>query len=120
MASQKKNPSNTLFNWLREQLGKGCLAMLVGSDAAALQAAVLIVETWCYSDSSQRPHCLNAFRETVLILQPKCRLFAYHAIAHVHDWSTRATFWHEAGLPPIENLLLCQHEPAARIEQGAE
>lgn len=84
--AKEKSKADTVFPWLRANLGKKSLAPLTGTDARALQAAVQIMEHYAYDNS---PSVLVAFRLVVLRMQPKCYLFAYHAIAHVMDWSDR-------------------------------
>ena len=94
-----KPPCQTLPHWLRENLGKRCLAPLTGTDSKALAAAVQIVELYAYQST---PELLDAFRIVVAQMQRSCWPLAYHAIAHVMDWGDRETVWRGAGLPAIE------------------
>ncbi|SRR6266545_3677340 len=103
-----KPPAVTLYPWLEANLGKYCLAPLTGTDARALLAAVQIVEHYSYD-----PHInvAEAFGAIVQRMQPKCRYFAYHAIAHVMDWHNRPELWERAQLERLTNIPRCKHEP---------
>ena len=103
-----KPPCQTLLPWLRNNLGKKCLAPLTGTDARALAAAVQIIELYSYDRDS---HVLEAFRLVVERMQPKCREFAYHAIAHIMDWSDRGRIWKLAGCPEMTSYHPCEAEP---------
>lgn len=100
-------PAATVLTWLQANLGPRCLAPLTSTDTKALQAAVQLVELYTYDRDDS---ILNAFRWTVLRMQPHCRELAFHAIAHVRDWSDRHLMWSDAGLSPIQNLRRCKHE----------
>lgn len=91
-----KPPCETVYPWLRANLGKNCLAPLTSTDARALSAAVQIVELYAYCHS---PEVARAFGDVVRCMQSSTREFAYHAIAHVMDWSDRSKIWSKAGLP---------------------
>lgn len=104
-----KEPCQTLRQWLKANLGPRCLAPLTSTDAKALSAAVQIVELYAFE---RRPEVLDAFGGVVRCMQEGCRRLAYHAIAHVMDWSDRARVWSEAGLPAIE-AGQCKYERAA-------
>ena len=43
-------------------------------------------------------------------MQPSTQELAYHAIAHVMDWSDRAELWIKAGLPEFATRQ-CSFEP---------
>lgn len=93
--------------WLKENLGPNCLGVLTGTDSRALDAAVHIVELIAFAD---RPAPLmQAFGAVVTAMQPTARHLAFHAIAHVLDWSDRSRIWDSAGLPwfPVTR---CKHE----------
>lgn len=107
---KQKPKAETLFPWLRNNLGKKALAPLTGTDARALQAAVQIIEHYAY-DPCQT--VLDAFRMIVNRMQPKCHIFAYHAIAHCMDWGHRAELWREAELPALDPhyYVRCAYEP---------
>lgn len=105
-----KNPSNTLFPWLKANLGKQCLAPLTGTDARALRAAVLIVELWQQCDAEHEAECFTAFAAVVTQMQHKCWELAYHSIAHVAEWSTRLEFWMQAGLELPPTIRRCAFE----------
>ncbi len=105
--SKPAKPCTTIAKWLRENLGPRCLAPLTGTDSRALDAAVQIIELWAYD----RDHHLEvAFGLVVARMQPKCRELAYHAIAHVVEWSDRARIWDAAGLEPFVPAV-CAYEP---------
>jgi len=98
----------TVWPWLRENLGKGCTAALTGTDAKALSAAVQIVELYAYDSE---PSIGLAFGRVVSRMQPSTRELAYHAIAHVMDWSDRERLWNLAGLPGLLKVRRCTWEP---------
>ena len=97
----------SVFPWLKANLGNESLAVLTGTDRRALMAAVQIVELNAY-DSCQSN--IDAFGDIVRRMQPSARELAYHAIAHVSDWSDRNRIWESAGLDPIANPRVCQFE----------
>lgn len=84
--------------WLVANLGKGVLAALTGTDAKALAAAVHIVELYSYSPS---PRIAHAFGIVVSEMQDSTQYLAFHAIAKVMEWDTRAELWSLANLPPL-------------------
>lgn len=104
--------SKTIFPWLRANLGKNCLAPLTGTDARALRAAVEIIDLY---STDHDPIVLKAFGIVVRRMQLHCQHFAFHAIAHVMDWSDRHHVWSTAGMAG-ENFdqfpkSRCEHEP---------
>lgn len=107
----KQPVCKTLFPWLRENLGKRCLGGLSGQDGKALCAAVQIVELWAYTSDPRT--AAQAFGLCVRSMQESQRHLAFHAIAHVCEWSSRAQLWAEAGLSPIR-YPLCDWEPGGR------
>jgi hypothetical protein len=96
-----------IFEWLRGNLGPSTLVPLTGTDSRALVAATEIIEVYSYAPSQD---ILNAFATIVRTMQPKCREFAYHAIAHVMNWEDRPRLWAAAGLDPIEKPWRCKFE----------
>jgi hypothetical protein len=98
----------TLRPWLRANLGKTCMSGLTGTDWRALAAAVHVVELYSYATSD---HAARAFGDCVRQMQRSQRRLAYHAIAHVMDWSDRETLWMRAGLEPIPEAGRCEWEP---------
>jgi hypothetical protein len=104
MATKTTTPAQTIGSWLRVNL-KGThgvtLGALTGQDWAALKAAVEIINCFNHSDSENEAHCLTAFRAMVLTMQPQCREFAYHAIAHIGDWNMRGVIWARAACPSL-------------------
>lgn len=103
-------PCKTVLPWLKANLGKRCLAPLTGTDARALSAAVQIAELWTVAD--MRVVVAQSFGLVVRSsMQESTRYLAYHAIAHVGDWSFRAELWQMAGLEPIERLPVCAFGP---------
>jgi len=107
--SAVKPVSATVGKWLREN--GWSLGGLTGQDWPALKAAAHIVELWCAADSSGRKYAAIAFRHVVESMQPTMRHLAYHAIAHVSDWSFRDQLWYQADLERLENPGLCAYEP---------
>jgi hypothetical protein len=105
MATKTTTPAATIRAWLTANL-KGTdgvtLGALTGQDWTALKAAVEVMNCYNYSDSEAEPHLLSAFRGLVCCMQPHCREFAYHAIAHVGDWGMRQVIWERANCPPLD------------------
>lgn len=91
-----KPKCSTLLPWLKANLGKHCLGPLTGTDAKALAAAVQTIELYAYHSE---PEILGAFARIVRCMQPSTWELAYHAIAHVMDWTDRSRIWIAAGLP---------------------
>ncbi len=102
----------TLPAWLKANLGKPALAPLTGTDARCLAAAVMIVEAYAYDPC---PELARAYGLCVQRMQRSTRDLAFHAIAHVHDWSDRARVWKAAGLEPIA-VGKCAYEPGGGLE----
>jgi hypothetical protein len=100
-------PCKSVRPWLEANLGKGCLAPFTGTDAKALAAAVHIIELYAYHPALS---LIDAFGKVVRCMQPHCQEMAYHAIAHVMDWSNRSEIWVKAGLPEFSPRK-CVHEP---------
>ena len=101
----RKPPAATIFTWLKNNDIR--LGGLTDHDAAALQAAAQVAELWIRGDYENRPRSAVAFANCVSQMQPKVRYMAFHAIAHVGDWSHRWELWREAGLPEY----VLQHVP---------
>jgi hypothetical protein len=97
----------TVMPWLASNLGMACLGLLTGTDFRALCASVLIVELYSVHPAEE---VSAAFRIIVCQMQESTRELAYHAIAHVMDWSDRKRLWALAGLPPISNPRRCAFE----------
>lgn len=97
----------TIGPWLKANLGHGCLAPLTGTDRRALHAAVMIVDLWSETRSFETA---EAFRTVVREMQHKCWPLAYHAIAHVCDWSHRDELWKQAGLVELAHPGRCVGE----------
>lgn len=102
-----KPASQTIYAWLKANLGPKCLAPLTGQDAKALLAAVQTIELYSYD---RNPAVIDAFSLIVRRMQPQCQELAYHSIAHVMDWSDRATIWQGAELPHFAPLRRCAFE----------
>lgn len=105
----EKPVAATVLPWLKANLGS--LGALTGTDHKALQSAVHIVELACYAPSDL---LYAAFSACVRTMQPRCRHFAYHAVAHVANWSDRERWWNRAGLEPLAEPGICKHEPQFR------
>ena len=118
MAKSKlpKQPCETIYAWLRENLGSGCLAPLTGTDARALLAAVQIVELYSVDRDLATA---EAFALVVLRMQKRTEYLAYHAIAHVLDWGDREALWTLAGLdlnaPGIDRVCVWEPGGAGRM-----
>lgn len=107
----RRPPAATVFEWLANNLGESALAPLTGTDSKAIAAFVQLVELYSYSS---RPDTLGAMTLTVQNMQRKTWYLAFHAIAHVMDWSHRAQIWTAAGLPEMHNIPVCKYSPEAR------
>lgn len=105
--SKPKPKCETVFPWLRANLGPHSLAPLTGTDTRALRAAVQIIELYSYHPE---PEVLKAFGLIVGCMQSTTQELAYHAIAHAMDWSDRSDIWVKAGLPEFAPRK-CSFEP---------
>jgi len=108
----------TVRSWLKNNLGKDCLAPLTGTDARALDAAVHLIDLWsqCRNPSSE---ILQAFGIVVCQMQRHTQGLAYHAIAHVLDWPDRDDVWSWAGLSEIPRpRTKCLMEPGGSVWTG--
>lgn len=103
-----KPSSVTIVPWLRSNLGKNALAGNTGTDHKALLAAVQIIELYSYN---RDPSILSAFGLIVSKMQRKQWFLAFHAIAHVMDWSDRQKIWASIGNPIDLSWPLCAFEP---------
>ncbi len=112
----KAPPSQTIYPWLKANLGKACLAPLTSVDTAALEAATQIAAVACHTDA---PEVSRAFGLLVRLMQPATRPLAFHAIAHVRDWSDRWVMWEDAGLGDL-HCPLALYEPQALGETDAQ
>lgn len=108
MSTKYQPPAATVGKWLRANGWN--LGGLTGQDWPALRAAVSIVELWSSADDEGRTQAAIAFNACVRAMQPELRRLAYHAIAHVGDWSHRQQFWNAAQLPTLENPGRCTYE----------
>jgi hypothetical protein len=104
---KQKPVCETVFPWLKANLGH-CLGGLTGADYRALQAAVQIINLYAYTGGGD---AIRAFGLVVGQMQEKERELAYHAIAHVLDWGDRGKIWLRAGLPRLDAVRVCAHEP---------
>ena len=103
-----KYHANTLFPWLRANLGKTALGPLTGNDSRCLLAAVMIVEAYSYNPCDE---LAQAFAGCVRKMQPSTWDLAFHCIAHVMNWEDRPRLWHRAGLSPDLKVSKCAWEP---------
>lgn len=99
-----------LFKWLRLNLGRERLAALTGTDTRALGAVAHILSGGANVEGLP----LEAFRAMVLVMQPRTRELAYHAVACFGEWEWRARVWAAAKLPPLERVSVCVGEPEGR------
>jgi hypothetical protein len=102
--------------WLRCNLPRPAIAALTGTDCDALQAAAGILVLYQRTESRA---VLDAFHACVTQMQRKTRELAYHAIAQVAEWDTRAKWWGRAGLWDhcdftVESAMACKHSPEGR------
>lgn len=114
-----KTHAQTIFPWLKANLGPRALAPLTHTDADALKAAVEIVNLW---SGCREDEVAKAFGLVVGQMQPHSQQFAFHAIAHVMDWSTRAELWQLAGLDMAIKVSVCKfgpQPPSAELEEAA-
>ena len=111
--SSPKPSSVTVVPWLRSNLGKNALAGVTGTDHKALLAAVQIVQLYSYDRDES---LLTAFGSVVRRMQPSQWHLAFHAIAHVMDWSDRIVVWAGAGLPTDIRVPRCTYEPRPILE----
>lgn len=100
----------SVLPWLTANLGKGCLGCLTGQSGRALAAATQIIGLYSYCDQEAEAHVLSAFRSVVMCMPPDQRELAYHAIAHVLNWSDRERIWMLAQIPPLESVRRCAYE----------
>jgi hypothetical protein len=112
MSAKYQPPAATIGRWLREN--GHALGGLTGQDWPALRTAASIVDLWCSADSEGRVQAAIAFNAVVHAMPPELRYLAYHAIAHVGDWSHRDELWDKAQLSPLEHIPPCKYEPAFR------
>lgn len=103
-----KPVAQTILPWLKANLGARCLAPLTGTDARALAAAVSIIDLYSYD---RDPAVLEAFARIVGRMQRCSKDLAFHAIAHVMEWSDRDRIWAAAGLPMAFVPRRCEFEP---------
>jgi hypothetical protein len=108
MASKYKPVCETVFPWLRTNLGKHALAGLTGTDYKALRAAAQIVELWACGGNAE--DCFRAFGAVVRQMQGCTRFAAFYCVAHVANWGDCLLFWSRAGLPAIRGLPRCQYD----------
>lgn len=89
----EKPPCRDYAAFLKEHLGKGCLAPLTGQDTVALHAFLHAVQLWGRSDLEGRRHAETAMRALALAMQDSTRFLAKRAIPCVLDWSHEGQIW---------------------------
>lgn len=104
---KEKPYCQTIYPWLKANLGARSLAPLTGTDDKALSAAVMIIGLYSYHRDDS---VIQAFGLVAGKMQPSTQELAYHAIAYVLNWEDRATIWKQAGLPEITNPRRCAYE----------
>jgi hypothetical protein len=109
----------TVLPWLKANLGPRCLGCLTGQSGRALAAAVQLIDLYSSCDYRAEPHVLVAFRNVVETMAAPERELAYHAIAHVLDWSDRDKIWHLANLPTLVSVSACAYGPGGKIPDSA-
>ena len=105
-----------IIPWLRCNLPVWFLGMLTGTDKDALEAAAGLLTLY---QRTRNPEVLAGFKTCVLVMQPKAREMAYHAIAHVAEWETREQWWGRAGLWEhssftADNVVPCKYAPEGK------
>lgn len=111
MSTKTQPAAATICTWLRANLGPQSLGCLTGGSSRALLASVQIIACCANCDEEAEPHILSAFRSVVMTMPSDQRELAYHAIAHVLDWSDRHRLWVRAQLPQLEqNPRRCKFE----------
>lgn len=109
---KQKQVCETVFPWLRANLGKHSLGCLTGTDTRALRAAIQVIELYAYDPIRA---VAQAFGVIVSRMQPETQWLAFHSIAHVLDWSDREKVWTLAGLDlPRLDTPRCLNEPKPR------
>ncbi len=116
MARPKADCDECIYTFLKGNLGRSALGALTGTDWKALAAAVHLLRLYAYNGHAA---VLDAFRLTVLEMQPSTRQFAYHAIAYVSEWHNRAEWWARAGLPPYERIWILEMSPEGRRREAS-
>lgn len=108
--SASKPASATIGKWLRDN--GHSLGGLTGQDWPALKAAVEAANLWIACDDECKGSAAQAFCGAVCCMQPGLRYLAYHAVAHVGDWSHRPQLWSMAGLEPFASgVPACKYGP---------
>jgi hypothetical protein len=103
--------AKSVFQWLRDNLGRRAMGALTSTDQRALEAAVQVVALWNHADEEPSRDLPNAFAACVRCMQASTQEFAFHAVAHVAEWHTRQQMWDLAGLPPLARRMMCAFEP---------
>lgn len=104
-----KPASQTVLPWLKANLGQRCLAPLTSTDTACLRASVQIAEAMCYTGTGP---LAVAWIHVVGEMQEHTRHLAYHAVAHVRDWSHRDECWELTGWP--KPVSVCKFDSTQR------
>lgn len=115
-----KPAAATVLSWLK---GNGIgLGALTSHDTACLLAAVQIAAVWIRGDSDSKDSASAAFKNIVEQMQPRTRFMAFHAIAHVGEWSHRWALWMDAGLlaHDLQNVPECKFGPSGKNPEAQE
>lgn len=110
--TRSKPVCESLRLFLAGNLGRKSLAALTGTDVKALAAAVHIVQLYAYNGEDE---LLEALRIVVQRMQPTTQEFAFHSIAHLMEWESRAAIWQAAGMPIPRPLHRCRGEPISQV-----
>ena len=93
MSARDKPVCRDYRAFLKEHVGKDCLAPLTGQDTAALCAFLHAAELWGRADGGGRFHAEEAMRALVMAMQISTQLLAKRAIPCVLDWGHEAEIW---------------------------
>lgn len=106
---KNKPAAATVLKWLRDN--GHSLAALTSQDTRALLASVQIVPLWGpYERNSSQ--IAAAWGACVREMQSHTQQFAFHAVAHIYDWSTRFQLWRAAGFEELpQPCYRCKYEP---------
>jgi hypothetical protein len=81
------------FAWLRQRLGRGCLAPLTGQDRRALEAYLHLLELYYTADERGEIAALLAIGHTLGAMQRSIWPLAKAAIPWASEWSNEEEDW---------------------------
>lgn len=116
----KTQPAATLLKWLKDNGHK--LGALTSGDVDALLASVQLVTVWARGAGEHDEQIAKTWGVLVSMMQPQCRQWAFHGVAHVLDWNDRYVMWAEAfgdEAPLPSPCYRCTYEPQPRPATAA-